>query len=133
MFRFTKVSAVRRSILVAVALVVLAYASVASAATPVQYGGPAGNGPVGFDVTGNRIQLAVLQDNIGRCIWMVYTNNHVVGHIKHGAFHMSKTFSNGSKLKISGTVVSRSKLKGTIHGIVPGHCDATVKFTATRS
>ena len=112
--------------------VLLLGASVASAATTVQYDGPAGPGPVQFAVTGSHVKLTLLQTTIGRCNWMAYGNDRIAGRIKHRAFRLTKTFSNKSMLKITGKVVSRSKLKGTIRGVVPGHCDATVSFTATR-
>jgi hypothetical protein len=122
----------RSRFVVAGLTVLLLGASVASAAATLQYGGPVGPGPVQFAVTGSHIQLTLMQTTIGRCNWMVYANNQVAGSIKHRAFRLSKTFSNKSMLKITGKVLSPSKLKGSIRGVVPGQCDATVSFTATR-
>ena len=59
---------------------------------------------------------------------MVYADGHVTGSIEHGAFRLSKRFSNGSMLDMTGKVVNPSKLNGTIRGVVPGQCDATVGF-----
>lgn len=120
---------------VAVALTALALvgAAGASAAARVEYFSPLpSGGPMQLSVAGTHIELTVLQAPIGKCNWMVYTQSHVAGTIRHRAFHLHKRFAHGARLSIDGRMVSRSKLTGTVTGVVPGQCTGKVRFVARR-